>query len=391
MEKCKVLQICAGSDAMNGVDNILVQYYNNINKEKIRFDFLYCAGDKNEERMYSLLSKDYTTVFQLNTVSYGSSVFSFIKLFFRLCSFFKKHHYDFVHINTGSRGIQICSVLAAKLYSKSIIISHSHAGINGNNTLPEKNIIKALLKKLSKNIIVKKSDYLFSCSEYAGVFMFGDTYISSNKKYTMNNAVEIERFKYDDTTRKKKRNELNIDEKATIYGHVGRFSLQKNQSFLIDIFNEIYKKDINSFLVLVGEGPYLKEIKDKVNDLSLSENVLFLGQREDVNELMQAFDSFIFPSLWEGLSLVLVEAQAAGLGIVSSDTISPEHKMIPNYYFVSLQESPVVWAEKALSLPKNKSSRLEGFYRLKKAGYDIKDAAINLQNFYLSNKMEEKR
>ena len=151
------------------------------------------------------------------------------------------------------------------------------------------------------------------CSELAGRWLFGDKAYDSGKVYLLNNAIDLDKFKYNESLRKEKRKELGIGEDTLVIGHIGRFVAQKNHTFLIDIFNELHKKNHNSLLLLVGQGPLKEEIENKVKELKLNDSVRFLGQRNDANELYQAFDVFCLPSLYEGLPVVGVEAQATGL------------------------------------------------------------------------------
>ena len=166
--------------------------------------------------------------------------------------------------------------------------------------------------------------------------------------FVVNNAIDVDKFKYDEKIRKEKRKELNIKDNQLVIGHIGRFVQQKNHEFLIDIFNEIYKQDKNAILLLIGEGPLKEEIQNKVNELGLDKNVKFLGQRSDANELYQAMDAFVLPSLYEGLPVVGVEAQAAGLPCFFSTDMTKETEILDSTKFISLTHKSKYWADKIL-------------------------------------------
>ena len=197
----------------------------------------------------------------------------------------------------------------------------------------------------------------------------------------MNNAIDTDLFKYNETVRKEVRHELNIGDNQLVIGHVGRFDLQKNHQFIIDIFHELHNMNKESVLILVGTGKLIDQIKEKVKELHLEDSVMFLGVRSDVNRLMQAFDAFLFPSLFEGLPVTLVEAQAAGLPILMSDSIPKDCIITNQIKSLSLDLSAQEWALSLLSEVKN-------FYRkdtsdlIKEAGFDICSNAHWLEKKY---------
>ena len=167
-----------------------------------------------------------------------------------------------------------------------------------------------------------------------------------------------------------------------VIGHVGRFNPPKNHPFLIRVFAEVLKRDVSAILLLIGTGDGQQEIKTMVETLGITENVLFLGSRSDVPDLLQAMDVFVFPSLYEGLSLATVEAQSAGLPCVLSNQIPAECKMTNNVEFIPLTASPEIWADHICG---HKGHIRENMFdRIADAGYDIKKNAEWLQNFYLS-------
>ena len=238
--------------------------------------------------------------------------------------------------------------------------------------------MKQFLRPFSK----RYATHYFCCSELAGRWLFGNKTYDQGKVYLLNNAIDVDKFKYDEKIRKEKRKELNIKDNQLVIGHIGRFVQQKNHEFLIDIFNEIYKQDKNAILLLIGEGPLKEEIQNKVNELGLDKNVKFLGQRSDANELYQAMDLFLFPSLYEGLGMVLIEAQCAGLPCIASIEVPQIAKISDKFVFENLKENPKKWADICLKFLKEKSIRKNSEKSLNIQNYNIKNEAKKLKNKY---------
>ena len=198
----------------------------------------------------------------------------------------------------------------------------------------------------------------------------------------LNNAIDTDLYTYNKEKADKVKKEFGIENKFVV-GHVGRFNPQKNHEFLIAVFNEVKKVKQDSVLILVGDGDLRPGIEQKVQDLGLSEKVIFTGVRSDVNDLMQGMDAFLFPSLYEGLPVTMVEAQASGLKCIISDKVPLECKMTENVEVVKLEESPQNWAKKVLKYEKYERQNTKE--DIVKANFDIKVNAKYLQEFYLSH------
>ena len=238
--------------------------------------------------------------------------------------------------------------------------------------------MKQALKPFAK---VYPTDYM-CCSELAGRWLFGNKEYDKGNVYLLNNAIEIEKFKYNEEVRKAKRKELGIEEDTLIIGHLGRFVAQKNHHFLIDIFAEFYKKNQNSILLLAGQGPLKEEIEEKVKNLGLDKNVRFLGQRNDANELYQALDVFVLPSIYEGLPVVGVEAQASGLLCVLSSDMTKETKVLKTTEFLTLDVGAEKWANTIIQ-NFEKFERKDTTEEITKNNFNIKEEAGNLIIKYL--------
>ena len=349
-----------------GVEAVVMNYYRHINHDKIQFDFI-CDNDSTNIP-YEEIEKIGGKVIIIPSYS---KAFKYHKELKRVL---KDGNYKIVHSHIST--MSVFSLFAAKRAGVPIRIAHSHSTTNKKEK--KKNFMKQVLRPFSKTFA---TDYM-CCSELAGRWLFGDKEYNKENVYLLNNAIDLEKFKYDESLRKKKRKELGIKNSTLVIGHIGRFVAQKNHDFLIDIFNEIHKQNADSILLLAGQGPLVENIKNKVKELQLEDNVKFLGQRRDANELYQAFDVFLLPSLYEGLPVVGVEAQAAGLLSYLSDDMTKETKVLDITKFMSLNNPPEEWASNILN-DINKYKRIDTSQEMTAKSFNIKEEAKKLEEYYL--------
>ena len=350
-----------------GVESVVMNYYRYIDRTKIQFDFI-CDDDSTNipyEEIEKLGGKvilipPYQKVFKYHN---------------KLKKILKEGHYKIVHSHINT--LSVFSLFAAKCAGVPVRIAHSHSTTNKKEK--KKNLLKQLLRPFSK---LFATDYM-CCSELAGRWLFGDKAYDKGNVYLLNNAIDLDKFKYNETLRKKKRKELGIKDDTLVIGHIGRFVAQKNHDYLIDIFNEIHKKNNNSVLLLAGQGPLMEEIKNKAKELNLDDSVKLLGQRNDANELYQAFDVFLLPSLYEGLPVVGVEAQAAGLLCYLSDDMTKETKVLDITKFMSLNNTPEEWADNILDDVK-KYKRIDVSKEMTAKNFNIKEEVKRLEKYYLN-------
>ena len=342
-----------------GLETMIMNYYRNIDRSKVQFDFLTHREERwdYDDEIEKLGGKIYRLP-RLNPFNPN-----YIKA---LDGFFKEHkEYKIVHCHQDClSGIPL---KYAKKNGVPLTIAHSH------NANQDKNI-KYLVKLAAKKNIGKYSDHLFGCGKEAGEWMF-----NTSDFEILNNAIDTKKYIYNEEKSLEMKEKLGVTDKF-VGGHVGRFRPQKNHSFIIDIFKEVCEKEPNSILLLVGDGPLEEEIKKKVHDLGLEDKVKFLGSRDDVNDLMQAMDVFILPSLYEGFGIVLIEAQASGLKCVISESIPTDAIISEKVKQLSLGDDISTWAKEILS---SKSERKEGIEDIEKSKYDIKSNAKWLENFYI--------
>ena len=352
-----------------GVESVIMNYYQKLNKDKIQFDFL-CNTPKvaYENEILQLGGKIYRiTARSSNRKKYKEELEKFYKE--------HAHEYNAIWVNVCSLA-NIDYLKMAKKYNIKYRIIHSHNSENMDSKL------RGILHKINKIFIDKYATDFWACSDEAGKWFFNKKIMSSDKYLVVNNAVDTEKYKFDENIRKKYRQDLKIENEFVI-GNVGRLHFQKNQEFLIDIFNEINKKIDNAKLLIIGQGEDEEKLKNKVKELGLDEKVGFLGVRYDIPNLLQAMDAFVFPSVFEGLGLALIEAQSSGLQTYASKDVIPNVvKMSEDFHFISLNEMPEEWAKIILENRKDRNNNEVANINIKKSGYDIGEETKKLEKYF---------
>ncbi len=295
--------------------------------------------------------------------------FNLFKFFINNCG-----KYDIMHINATSKEMGLIAYMA-RVYGKiDKIIFHSHKGGNVETQNKVSELIGDYLAK------VYSTDFA-ACSKAAANYMFGEKFCKNNTIKILNNSIDINKFEFDLTKRQTKRKELGFENNFVVL-HIGRFAKQKNQEKLINVFKRIHQKDDTAKLVLVGDESEIKEkLMQKVKLLELDSVVIFMKQRDDINELMLASDIFVLTSFHEGLPIVAVEAQTSGLPVVLSSCISKETAITDNCEFVDLNQSDEIWADKILAMKNHK--RKKENESIIKHGFDNKSAMEEIKKLYL--------
>ncbi len=357
-----------------GIQTFVIENIKHMNRDKLQIDFLLLDDGENYTKEENELIKLGCNVYKLDGI-WIRNIMDFRKYKLKLNEFFSKHNnYKIVHLHSSSKNYLVLKV--AKQYKIPIRIAHSH-----NIDFQTKNPIKKLLGDILKIPLKYYATDYFACSKLAGEWLFGKKIINGKNFHIIHNAVDLKKFKFNINDRNKIRKELNISDEDLVIGHVGRFTTQKNHKFLIDIFYEIYLQNSNSKLILIGKGKKEEEIYKKVSKLGLQKNVIFEGFKFNVNEYMSAMDIFVFPSLYEGLGLVLIEAQANGLKCFTSKNVVPlEAKVSNSLEYIELNKSPQYWASEILKV---NSSRTDNYKEIINKGYDIEDTAKFLEDFYI--------
>jgi glycosyltransferase involved in cell wall biosynthesis len=369
-EKVKVLYFI---DRMlrGGIQTFVIENMKHMDKNKIQIDYLL-LDDGVKYELEDTLKEMGSNVYKLKGVWLRKPT-DYFNYFKKIDEFFSQHNdYKVVHLHSSSKNFYILK--SAKKYGIPVRIAHSHnIGFQSNNK------IQIMIGNLCKPLLKKYATDYFACAYLAGEWLFGKKAVKDGKVRVIHNAVEYEKFKFNEEKRMEIRNRLNINDKLVI-GNVGRFSEQKNHEFLIEIFSEIHKKNKMSTLMLIGKGEKEVLIRKKVRNLGLENDVIFMGFCNNVNELMWAMDIFLMPSLHEGLPVVGIEAQATGLPcFMSKYVITDEVKITELVKFIDLKQSSKEWAKEILNSDLNrKDTKAE----LEQAGYLIMDTAKELENFY---------
>ena len=351
-----------------GVESVIMNYYRAIDKTKVQFEFL-CNTD--EVAYEEEIKKLGGNIFKIPSRSEKPILYHRnIKKFFRENSY----KYDTIWVNICSLA-NIDYLKYAKKYGIKYRIIHCHNSQNMDSEL------RKMLHILNRKKLKKYATDFWTCSNDASKWFFNNDIMKKNDIIHINNAVDCNKYKYDVDIRKKYRSNMKM-ENSLVFGNIGRFHFQKNQTFLLEIFNEIHKINPNSKLILIGDGEDREKILNKIKQLNLVESVELLGIRTDVEKIIQAMDAIIFPSLFEGLSLVLIEAQANGIPIFASDTISMETKIGNNINFISLEKAPTDWAKIIL---KNNFKRCDNYEKIKLAGYDINTEKERVEKLLMRN------
>lgn len=362
----KILQIGLGNNP-GGVESFVMNYYRELVRYGIQFDFL-CMYDSiaYEEEIKNLGGK----IFYVPNVK--KNYFGYVK---EVRQLLKKEHYDVVHVNMLSAANIVPLRLAHESGIKKII-AHSH-----NSSAP--GLIRNIMDRCNRSKMNKYATEKAACSRKAGEWLFGRQTFEEGKVTVIQNAVNVENYLFSERNRERLRTELGWKGKFVI-GHVGRFEYQKNHEALIEIFRNIVKKEPNAMLCLIGEGVLYSHIVEKVSGYGLKDNVFFAGTRKNVDEFLSAMDVFLFPSYFEGLPFTLVEAQANGLPCVISDTITEEIVFSEeNVRRLPLEICYEKWAEDVLSF-KNWQRTNSDLIKtnLKKKHYDIVTEAERLRRLY---------
>lgn len=354
----KRLLCIVGQMGAGGAETFLMKVYRNIDKSRFQMDFCVSSSEKG--------------VYEEEIVSMGGKVFritpktkSFKKNFVSIARIVNRNNYKYV-MRVSQHSLSCMELLAAKMGgAKKLVFRSSNSNSCGGH-------VNSIIHNIFKFLTIKLPDVKIAPSTEAAEFMFGKQCVKKGEVLLLKNGLNIDEYGFSDTDRNRKRKELGINNEKVI-GHVGRFSKQKNHYFIISVFNEVVKKDPNTKLILIGTGELEDEIKDVVNRVGLNDKVMFLENRNDVPQLMSAMDILLFPSLFEGMPNVVIEAQASGLHCIISDTITKEADVTGLVEYMSLENSAEEWAEHCVALLYNNTNRSDIKKELKKAGYDIND------------------
>ena len=321
-EPIRVLHVVS-SMGMGGIQNYIMNLYRSTDKEKIQFDFVEHSASEG--------------VFDNEIKSNGGRIFACPKYTGRNHFVYCKWWNDFFTLHPEYHVIHGHVRSTASIYLKIarkyglVTIAHSHSTSNGSG-------ISAVIKGIMQLPIRYQADYLFACSDKAGKWLFGEKNLTRPNYRMIPNGVDLQRFAFNDEKRNQMRNGLGIVEGTFVLGHIGRITTPKNHKFLVELFAEYHKKNQNSKLLLVGDGELFETVKQQVDQLGIHDAVIMTGSKTNTEDFYQAMDVFVFPSLWEGLPVSVVEAQANGLPCVLSDVITHDVDLTDQIQYLSLNE-----------------------------------------------------
>lgn len=359
----RILHVLGGLNR-GGAETMVMNIYRSIDHNKFQFDFI----------IHNNTEKDYRDEIEM----LGGRIYvfpefkgyNFIMYRNKWDRFLDEHpEYSIVHSHVRSYA-SIFFPIVKRHGLKTII--HSHSTSNGFG-------IKSVIKKILQKPLAKQANYLFACSNMSGEWLFGKKAVKKSNYYLVKNSIDANKYRFNIGVRKKYREELGIENKI-VFGHVGRLTEPKNHSYLLKVFKEILERLPNAVLIIVGDGELKDKIGEDIRKMKLQDYVYMLGTRNDIANILQSMDVFLFPSLWEGLPVTVLEAQAAGLPCIISDTITDEVKMSSDIVYLPIKNSVDLWVSSAL---KEVNKRyLQGTDAVIAGGFDVGETANWLMDFY---------
>lgn len=355
-----------GEATVGGVGSVVINYYKHMDHSLIHFDVVAAEGKVGRDAhiLESLGCKIYTVPLK------SKDLIGFIR---GTVNILKNSDYDAIHVCAGTSFI---TLLIAKYLGVKCRIAHSHSAGN-----LQKYFLSKVRYSICKILNRYYATHLMACGIKAGQYGFGERAIQSGKIKILPNAINTEQFSFNATIRKRRRLELNIDNRFVI-GMIGRIAPPKNTIYAMTLFKAIKEKIPSALLLMAGDGVDMERTQSEAKRLDIFNDVFFLGRCDDVAELAQAFDLYILPSLFEGFPVAAVEAMATGLPCLLSDTITDELNFGTAVHYLPL-DRPDLWAEKAM-LYVDDIDRASRVHEVKDNGLDIRDTSKLLEEFYLS-------
>lgn len=356
-----------------GIEAFIMNMYRHVDRSKVQFDFLVTRNTDEyyDAEIKALGGKKYC----IDYMTTQNMMVRIIKEAKAIKAFLKEHQYSVVHLHTTTP-LRMPYLIAMKQAGVKNRIIHSHSA-----TVEGKSFLKRCVYGFFKQFIPIYATECIGCSKAASKWMYPRRVWKNNKDVVFFNGIDTKKFSFSNEIREKIRLELGLGDCYTLV-NTGRFLEQKNQSFLIDILEEIVKDDPDVKLLLLGKGPLRKSVEEKVSAKKLDNNVLFLGVRDDVQNILQAADCYVMPSLYEGLPVSAVEAQSTGLPCVLSSNITEEVALCENVKFLELSAPISQWKEEILKC-RHVSQREKASNMIKRKGYEVQDCAEQLMKLYM--------
>ncbi len=379
-EPIRILHVLGGV-TLGGAESRIMDLYRCIDRKKIQFDFLVHSRSVHE-REPEFYDEEIQSMGGRIYVLPKFKIYNYFGYKKALKEFFKTHqHYQVLQGHMTSTA----SIYIPIAKKSGIPIAAAHARSAGVDKG-----IKGVITKWLRRPLLQRADYCFACSREAGRAVFGRGWEKSDKAVVIPNAIQAQKYSYNKDIRDRFRKELALEDSYVI-GHVGRFHYAKNHEFLVDIFAHLQKKmeeqGRKAVLLLLGEGARMDAVREKAETLGLENHILFMGNKKDIEHYYQVMDYFVFPSRFEGLPGTVVEAQAAGLRCIISDRITKEVEVSELVHYESIEEAPDLWADYIMGHAFYE--RRDMFHIIEKAGFDVKEQATVMEEFYMTGKKVE--
>ena len=354
----------------DGITSMIFNICEFMDRKKVNFDYL--AFSKGETYAHDKITQLKGRPVIIDVDNIPNPFIRSIKKYYGVYQAVRKYRYSIIHVN-ASTPYDILIAFAARLGGAKRVVFHSH------NSKGDKRFRRDIFIPICRVLVpVLVSDYI-ACSDAAAKYMF-PSWIYKKKAYVLlHNGIDVERFSFNASEREKKRKELGFAENI-VFGNIGRFHLQKNHSFLLKIFSEILKRKDNAKLLLIGTGQLEESLREEAKQLSIDKSVIFYGTTTEIPQMLWTMDAYLMPSLYEGLPVTGIEAQAAGLPMLVSDSVSRELHLTDLVHYMSLDRSASEWANAAIALLGQ--TRRNYTERLKEQGYDIRSIAVQLEEIY---------
>lgn len=369
--KKKVLMI-TNRFIYGGIEKLLLDVFEHKSCSDIQYDLLSLISEKDDELIrriedagvgYYSLELDKHNTFERQIYHYK-----------KLYNFITNNHYDVVHINITSYA-RVLDMLVVKMSGVKTRIIHSHSA-NEKDTISRK-----IIRPIRKLYDYTATDFL-ACSDGAAKQLFSRKICKEKKYIVINNGIEIDNYLFSHEERIKVRDSLGIQDGDMLIGHVGRFTEAKNHLFILSVFNELHKLKPSSKLLLVGDGEKREEIEKEIIKLNIKDRVILFGSSSDIRALLSAMDVFLFPSVWEGLGISVIEAQCNGLPCYISEKVPKTAIILSNVHQYDITAGPKWWAKCILN---ENNDRVNEIDRIRKSGYNIADSVHQLEKLYLKN------
>lgn len=360
-----------------GVERFLISYISRIASDEIKFDFI--NKGKKKLAFNDVIKKLNCDVIELNLPSRRKNIFEYNR---KLDSFFKNNasNYDCIWFNMIDL-INIDPIIKAHKYRIKHIIVHAHNSQLMESPYSLSGIRHNLQHNVNRNLINKYATDFWACSGDAAKWFFKGNAL--RKSIVIKNAIDISKFRFNDQKRKCLRKKLNIKDDEFVIGNIGRLQYQKNQKFTIEVFEKYLSINPKAKLVFVGQGEDYDSLKTTVRNMRLNKKVIFAGVQNNIDEWLDVFDFFIFPSYFEGLGIAMLEAEANGLPVLASaDVIPQETEINPNFRFLSLDLSSNRWAKEIHNMDKTRIDYRTSRNNFANAGYDINEASEKLKDVF---------